>query len=136
MGTRADFYIGKGKTARWIGSLAWDGYEWDQRIEKNDPDAITEAKNENDFKSAVTQVLKDRIDATTPKMGWPWPWDDSQTTDFSYCFVNDHIEAFCFGKPISEEDHSKTEWPAMNGSDYSAKPGDIRSGLLVVATKG
>ena len=26
MGTRADFYIGRGATAEWIGSIAWDGY--------------------------------------------------------------------------------------------------------------
>jgi hypothetical protein len=26
MGTRADFYVGKGKKSEWIGSIAWDGY--------------------------------------------------------------------------------------------------------------
>lgn len=27
MGTRADFYSGRGKTAEWLGSIAWDGTE-------------------------------------------------------------------------------------------------------------
>ena len=26
MGTRADFYIGKGTDAEWLGSIAWNGY--------------------------------------------------------------------------------------------------------------
>jgi len=26
MGTRADFYVGRGETAEWVGSVAWDGY--------------------------------------------------------------------------------------------------------------
>jgi hypothetical protein len=25
MGTRADFYVGRGETAEWLGSIAWDG---------------------------------------------------------------------------------------------------------------
>jgi len=31
MGTRADFYVGMGKDAEWLGSVAWDGYEWADR---------------------------------------------------------------------------------------------------------
>jgi hypothetical protein len=26
MGTRADFYVGRGETAEYLGSIAWDGY--------------------------------------------------------------------------------------------------------------
>jgi hypothetical protein len=26
MGTRADFYVGRGKDAEWLGSVAFDGY--------------------------------------------------------------------------------------------------------------
>jgi hypothetical protein len=26
MGTRADFYVGRGGQAEWLGSIAWDGY--------------------------------------------------------------------------------------------------------------
>ena len=26
MGTRADFYVGRGDAAEWIGSIAYDGY--------------------------------------------------------------------------------------------------------------
>ena len=27
MGTRADFYLGEGSAAEWLGSVAWDGYD-------------------------------------------------------------------------------------------------------------
>lgn len=26
MSTRADFYVGRGAEAEWIGSISWDGY--------------------------------------------------------------------------------------------------------------
>ena len=41
MGSRADFYIGEGTEAEWLGSVAWDGYEWD----KEKGSAIASAKS-------------------------------------------------------------------------------------------
>ena len=32
MGTRADFYVGVGKKAEWLGNVAWDGDEWAEKI--------------------------------------------------------------------------------------------------------
>lgn len=76
MGTRADFYIGKGKDAEWLGSIAWDGHDVDAQIlECTSPEA---------FRHAVESFLKERDDATWPKDGWPWPWETSGTTDCSY----------------------------------------------------
>lgn len=76
MGTRADFYLGKGKDAEWLGSIAWDGSEIDEQIRScTGPEA---------YRHAVESFLKERDDATWPKDGWPWPWDDSGTTDCSY----------------------------------------------------
>ncbi len=80
MGTRADFYVGKGKDAEWIGSIAWDGYR--DGIDA----AILKAKTPRAFRAAVAKFFKTRDDVTLPKMGWPWPWDDSGTSDCSYWF--------------------------------------------------
>jgi len=94
MGTRADFYVGVGKPAEWLGSIAWDGY----------PDGIDEAvlaaKNPEEFRAAVNHFLSDRRDATLPNQGWPWPWDDSHTTDYAYRFVDGKVESLCFGQLI------------------------------------
>lgn len=121
MGTRADFYVGRGTEAEWLGSIGWDGYEID--------DSIHAAKTEEEYRAAVTAFLDGRMvrdpealsvedalkearakaiesgmddhmlehfakldpyaptgDATYPKDGWPWPWEDSNTTDYAYAF--------------------------------------------------
>jgi hypothetical protein len=83
MGTRADFYSGKGKDAEWLGSIAWDGYETSDEIDA----ATTEA----DYRGAVSSFLASRDDATLPEQGWPWPWNDSGTTDCSYWFFDGKV---------------------------------------------
>lgn len=82
MGTRADFYAGKGPEAEWLGSIAWDGYR------SGVSGYVLKAKTEKDYRKAVEVFLKSRDDATWPKDGWPWPWNDSGTSDCSYWFFD------------------------------------------------
>jgi len=124
MGTRADFYIGTGKKAEWIGSVAWDGYLWAER--KDGHENITEANTEAKFREAVAK-LSSRGDFTSPEMGWPWPWTDSAGTDYAYCFSDGKVLAFNWGEPVPK-DHP--EWPDMDKSRY-AKAGSKRSGVMV-----
>jgi len=91
MGTRADFYILKDKKMIWIGSIAWDGYP--EGIDSN----ILKTKNKEEFLTKVEEFLKDRDDSTYPKDGWPWPWKDSNTTDYAYIFRDNKVIASCFG---------------------------------------
>jgi len=91
MGTRADFYIGKGKKAEWLGSIAWDGYP------DGVPDTVKKAKTKAEFIKAVDEFLQAREDATFPKDGWPWPWKDSCTTDYAYSYDQDQVWACPFG---------------------------------------
>jgi len=86
MGTRADFYLGKGKTAEWLGSIAWDGYR-----EGISPQ-ILQCQSEAAFRHAVADFLSNRDDATTPDQGWPWPWNDSSISDCHYWF----FEGLCW----------------------------------------
>lgn len=85
MGTRADFYVGKHKDAEWIGSIAYDGYR-----DGIDAD-ILKAPTEADFRKAVATFLSTRDDATVVEQGWPWPWDDSATSDCSYWFFDGQV---------------------------------------------
>ena len=90
MGTRADFYVGRGEQAEWLGSIAWDGSEVDAQIRQcQSPEA---------FRHAVESFLKEREDATWPKDGWPWPWEDSQTTDYAWAFDEGKTWFSVFGK--------------------------------------
>jgi hypothetical protein len=92
MGTRADFYVGRGPEAEWLGSIAWDGYP--EGIDHYVLEGITE----DDYRRAVERFLSDRGDATRPEDGWPWPWDDSGTTDYAYAFDGDTVYASPFGR--------------------------------------
>lgn len=74
MGTRADFYVGTGKDAEWLGSIAWDGYE----VDENEDHPIAKAKTETAYRKAVKDMLSSRDYATHPEQGWPWPWKDAQ----------------------------------------------------------
>jgi hypothetical protein len=90
MGTRADFYVGRGESAEWLGSIAWDGY----------PDGID------------------------PEMGWPWPWDDSGTTDYAYAFEDGAVYASSFGhawfRPNPDApDFGEPEWDE-HGNDLGS----------------
>lgn len=136
MGTRADFYIGTGVNAEWIGSMAWDGYP-DGR-----PSEVIRATTVEDFRREVG-VLSLNKDFTTPEQGWPWPWKNSHLTDYSYVYEDGKVWATCFGydwfdplqpQPEQEEtDKKKTIFPEMTG--YSAKAGSERSGIMVISDK-
>lgn len=92
MGTRADFYVGIDGKAEWLGSIAWDGYP--EGMSKK----ILLANTPEKFKKAVSALLEDRDDATLPEDGWPWPWDNSGTTDFAYAIHNGEVLSNCFGQ--------------------------------------
>jgi hypothetical protein len=145
MGTRADFYIGKGKDGEWLGSIAWDGYR-DGIV-----GYILKAKTEANFRKAVEVFLQKRDDATFPKDGWPWPWNDSGTTDCSYWFFEGKCwEAYGYPRefyipcdkdiPSFEDDEAKErEWLQSHEPvvfpDMSARKNVTlgkRSGVIVI----
>jgi hypothetical protein len=86
VGTRADYYVGTGIEAEWIGSVAWDGDEVEPPVKK--------AKTEQSYRKAVKTFLESRDDASFPKDGWPWPWDDSGTSDCAFTFSNGKFKKF------------------------------------------
>lgn len=102
MGTRADFYIGRGEDAQWLGSTAWDGYP--SGFDNPDGRPMLTASTGEQFRAAVTHLLASRNDATTPDRGWPWPWNDSRTTDYAYAFDGDGVYVSCFGHAWSRID--------------------------------
>ena len=131
MGTRADFYIGTGTDAEWLGSLAYDGDRINEMRAEHaglNPDnaacfAIKNADNADDYRKYVAELLSINDDATLPAQGWPWPWNDSNTTDCAYAFV----DGGC--KLIRE----RAEWPDMTARK-NVTFGE-RSGLLIFQAK-
>lgn len=137
MGTRADFYVGKGTEAEWLGSIAWDGH----------PDAeaaveVGSATTEAEFRQAVTDMLAQRDDATLPERGWPWPWNDSQTTDYAYSFDDGRVTYSCFGtawKGMDEEDNEIGGGKVAIFPDMTERKNVTwgkRSGVIVIGARG
>jgi hypothetical protein len=112
MGTRADFYIGRGEKAEWLGSIAWDGSP------EGIADKILSASSEGGFVAEVEAFFEGREDATLPNEGWPWPWNDSKTTDYAYCFDGSSVHAYCFGSPIEPEPEEDQKVPVANPTTW------------------
>jgi hypothetical protein len=79
VGTRADYYIGRGPDAIWLGSIAWDG-------DPHTHEPLLAATTKDEFLEAVREHCRGRDDFTSPDDGWPWPWTDSHTSDYAYTF--------------------------------------------------
>lgn len=128
MGTRADFYVKDHDSITWIGSVAWDGYQW---AEDSSCDLMS-AKTKDEFMAAINKDIAARDDFTSPEMGWPWPWDDSGTTDFAYLFSNDSVTSWNFGEEHGADDPKVADWmPDM--SSLSAPTLGKRSGVIVIS---
>lgn len=112
MGTRADFYVGRGEKAEWLGSIAFDGYP--EGVDKN----ILWAACEQDYRNAVAALENTRSDFTKPEMGWPWPWEDSNGTDYAYTWEDDSVIASSFGSPWFD---TKKAEPCYEGPDCKQK---------------
>lgn len=138
MGTRADFYVGKGDSLRWMGSVGWDGY----------PDGVPAKFNLigcselQQWEDAVVAMLSEVESATVPDQGWPWPWDNSGTTDYAYTFDEGAVWAAKFGSGWVRIDRN-TElsielWESAGAVDFPDMTliqnvaWDGRSGLLVL----
>jgi len=85
--TKADFYVGTGLDARWIGSLISDGYPVDGYI----PAEVFLQVNKIMFEEMVLDILREKRKkdrGVVADDGDPWPWllIDSQITDYTYMF--------------------------------------------------
>ena len=146
MGTRADFYVGAGKDAEWLGSIAYDGYFIDQMVSADDVRdgsdrlgwAIKQATTADEFRAAVAALLASSDDGTTPDQGWPWPWETSDTTDYAYCFDAEKLRTFCFGAELlgqyDKDADERAEGPGIefpNMKDRQSVTYVKRSGMLI-----
>lgn len=139
MGTRADWWVKRENeplaASDWIGSIAWDGYP--EGVENKDVGVpgILSLTDESAFREAVNKLSR-RDDFTDPKTGWPWPWDDSRTTDYAYVFAGGVVRVYCFGrvgKDASPDAPKVDIFPDMKAVQNVAH--GPRSGFIVLSTR-
>ncbi len=137
MGTRADFYVGRSTDAEWLGSIAMDGYP------EGTPVDVCKCKTEAAYRVAVENILSSDDSATRPADGWPWPWEDSRTTDYAYAFDGKQVWACPFGHYWFRADGPDPEME-MRGKKMAVFPNmkarqnvtlSKRSGLLILGIK-
>jgi hypothetical protein len=75
MGNRADFYIDNNGDMTWLASMYKDAEPW------NIPIVVLAQINPVMFTEQLFGYLE-MVDHTDQK--WPWDWEDSRMTDFSY----------------------------------------------------
>ena len=143
MGTRADFYVGRGESAEWLGSYPWDGYPCG--VFEDAPELfVAPPVTEPEWRGFVTEFLSAQSErATTPDMGWPWPWPDSRTTDYAYALDGGVIYGSSFGHSWFRLDPEAENWGEVRDDagkvavfpDMSARKAVTlgpRSGLIVL----
>lgn len=132
MGTRADFYVGRGVDAEWLGSIAWDGYK------DGIPAELLSLTDEAAYREAVAAFITGRKDGTTPEMGWPWPWDTSHTTDCCYTFDGGVVICGSWGcwytdaSRADDEEYEGQPAEFPNMADRKKVALGNRSGMIVV----
>ncbi|MDP3727579.1 MAG: hypothetical protein Q8R35_02990 [bacterium] len=143
VGTRADFYVGRPTADGWLGSIAYDGYPQAKNSNAGVPRTLLAAETEARFREQVTSLLASREDATTRANGWPWPWEDSGTTDCGYAFFEGHVwmarsrfwgvRGKRWSNPLTGRlTRIPIRWPDMRSRANVAGVRSPRSGLLAL----
>lgn len=129
MGTRADFYLGRGAQATWLGSIAWDGHPGS--IEG----AVLSATDADQYRSALATFLKDS-EGILPSDGWPWPWEDSRLTDYAYALDAGKVYANYFGHgwfdPLDPQGEEKASGPVVFPDMSQMKQAIGKTGFIVL----
>lgn len=100
MASKADFYLGRGLKAKWIGSITYGGYtpsENGRTLIINVCNANTEEK----YREAVLALINyEHSEGFNPENGWPWDYPDSSGTDYSYYFAYHTVKCSCYGSVL------------------------------------
>lgn len=124
MGSKADFYLGRGLEAEWLGSVEWDG------LPAALPASLLASPSAEQYRSEVLSMVDARADGIDPTDGWPWTWDTSHGTSYSYAFDQGRVWACCYGSSWwkatqPEPDHTTLTRKAAKFPDMSIYRDDI-----------
>ena len=112
IGTKADYYMGRGPEAEWLGS---------QRTHGNPPHQglLKFARTQEEFRDRVRLRIEQHGDVgTLPEAGWPWQHDDSRGTDYTYAFFGDRVWCSYRGQEWFPADRPEPEHENVQGDVF------------------
>lgn len=125
----ADFYVGVGPDAEWLGSVGENGWQWAAEPGQRVTSPINLAKTEEEYRAAVRAMLL-KEDGLVPELGWPWEWDDSTGTDYAYSWYEGRVQCWEYNSPPGG-------WPDMSKPTVVPKEvSDQLANLLVFGGSG
>lgn len=128
MSTRADFYVGRGLSSTWVGSIGHDAFV--ENLEPYFQDVATEA----DFRAALARVFADYGEISADN-GWPWPWSSSKGTGTVLAFDDGRVWVSLLDQPWAPLADWEAEggmpcvFPDMVGDEASTPEGKLRQDL-------
>jgi len=130
MGTRADFYWGRGPNAERLGSINWDGHPetvMGKRKRPERPNKLARSTTPEMFRKRFSRFTEGRDDVTQPPAPWPWPWEDSRMTDYAYAFSDGRVW-------VLTGDMANPKWkPIAAVLLENAQPDDDDSPIVITA---
>lgn len=86
---KADFYVGIGPDAEWIGSVSKCGSPFEMLTE------MLLQVNQTMYEELVIEYINYCEGVVANHIcQWPWQWPDSRMTDYSYFFVPEHEKVY------------------------------------------
>ncbi len=86
---KADFYVGMGSNADWIGSVEKCGEVWALDT------TILIQVNKTMYEELVIEYIKFYKGIVANHVcQWPWEWTDSRMTNYSYIFIPEHEKVY------------------------------------------
>lgn len=128
MSSRADFYVGRGLSSTWVGSIGHDAFV--ENLEPYFQDVVTEA----DFRAALARVFADYGEISAEN-GWPWPWATSKGTGTVLAFDDGQVWVSQLGDPwtpltdLEDPSGGPCVFPDMVGNEASTPEGQLRRAL-------
>jgi hypothetical protein len=116
MGTGADFYLGTGTKAKYLGSIFYDGH-FGGSMTRN----VSNAKTQLGFRAAV-EALAFNSDASWSAK-WRWKWPTSATTDYAYHFLRGTVYVSCMGRGYRTPAYYKWWEAAMRAAELAEAAG-------------
>lgn len=85
----ADFYVGSGRNADWIGSVKKNGDIW------HIPPELLLQVNRIMFEEMVIDFIKENDGIVANHIcEWPWDWTDSRMTENTYLFLPEYERVY------------------------------------------